>query len=250
MYTPPPPHSRTTSSDDVIELLHQANAKIKQAQVKSLRHMGKPFGRDLAWQHCFDYFRKSQKDLVIPTPLVEKLDEAATHLSCYLAYFGMYRGSSTLLQTNRTILIPAIRESWVCAAKFPDFLCTTNPSCVTLIRKTIRKELSNSFSLLVSKSSPYISDILVSKMMLGMFACNLAYDVNVQRGLNYFQEIGLKSSFSSNIGPWNTFSCVPEVLSFFKERQKEYYIEKEYVPFNRIADIFFFNLGLALSSSN
>src|SRR5215471_11577824 len=51
-----------------------------------------------SWEHCFGYFRKAKPDGVLAS-----LDHAALQLGFYLASWGMYRGSSFLLQHTYTV---------------------------------------------------------------------------------------------------------------------------------------------------
>ena len=64
---------------------------------------GDPDGRYRSWEHCYGFFRKHWRDLL----QVEKT--AALQLGFYLASWGMYRGSSFLLQHTYTAHLPVIR---------------------------------------------------------------------------------------------------------------------------------------------
>src|SRR5215471_2198526 len=56
-----------------------------------------------SWEHCFGYFRKAKPDGVLAS-----LDTAALQLGFYLASWGMYRGSSFLLQHAYTVHLRAV----------------------------------------------------------------------------------------------------------------------------------------------
>jgi len=56
-----------------------------------------------SWEHCYRYFRR-----VGPTGLAGERDTAALQLGFYLASWGMYRGSSFLLQRAYTVHRPVI----------------------------------------------------------------------------------------------------------------------------------------------
>ena len=62
-----------------------------------------PHSRYRSWEHCFGFFRKYWSEL----RQVE--DIAALQLGFYLASWGMYRGSSFLLQRTYTAHMPVIR---------------------------------------------------------------------------------------------------------------------------------------------
>jgi hypothetical protein len=51
-----------------------------------------------SWEHCYAYFRKSKIEGALAN-----LDHAAIQLGFYLASWGMYRGSSFLLQHTYTV---------------------------------------------------------------------------------------------------------------------------------------------------
>ena len=61
-----------------------------------------PDGRYRSWEHCYGFFREHCRDL-LPAD-----NTAALQLGFYLASWGMYRGSSFLLQHTYTAHIPAI----------------------------------------------------------------------------------------------------------------------------------------------
>ena len=60
-------------------------------------------GRGRSWEHCYGFFREHCGDLL------QVEDTAALHLGFYLASWGMYRGSSFLLQRTYTAHLPVIR---------------------------------------------------------------------------------------------------------------------------------------------
>ena len=52
-----------------------------------------------SWEHCYNFFKKISKKKLDE----EELDLAQLHLAFYLASWGMYRGSSFILQKDYTI---------------------------------------------------------------------------------------------------------------------------------------------------
>jgi len=59
-----------------------------------------------SWEHCYNFFKKI-KDKEIDK---EELDLAQLHLAFYLASWGMYRGSSFILQKDYTIFKKVVQE--------------------------------------------------------------------------------------------------------------------------------------------
>ena len=62
------------------------------------------YGRYRSWEHCYSHFMKArgQNDI--------DYDYLSLQLSFYLASWGMYRGSSFLLQKDYRVHIPVVKE--------------------------------------------------------------------------------------------------------------------------------------------
>lgn len=63
-----------------------------------------PNGRYHSWEYCYSAFFNARK-IEIPD-----IDYLSLQLSFYLASWGMYRGSSFLLQKDYKIHIPVVKE--------------------------------------------------------------------------------------------------------------------------------------------
>ena len=63
--------------------------------------------RYLSWEHCYQQFRlvRLERDKKEPD-----LDYLSLQLAFYLASWGMYRGSSFLLQRDYKVHIPIVKE--------------------------------------------------------------------------------------------------------------------------------------------
>ncbi len=275
-------------NNSLIELLALADSRISRSGSTACFDIGGPYSRDKAWEHCYEFFRQNGQELCLPSPSHELLAQAASEVSCYLAFFGMFRGSK-LLNTNRDFFIPVIQNCWQQVPESLNPMGTTNPVFVANTRRVLRKSLKEQFSrigsstlyvsdILVSKimlgmfactpaydsnvhtrrvlrkslkeqfsrigsSTLYVSDILVSKIMLGMFACTPAYDSNVQRGILELAYSELAPTFNANISKWHAFMTTDIVDALFREKRKSYYGCDSDLPLNRIADLFFFQLG-------
>src|SRR5690349_1631304 len=59
---------------------------------------GDPHHRYRSWEHCYRYFRE-----VTPSGITAQRETAALQLGFYLASWGMYRGSTFLLQHAYTV---------------------------------------------------------------------------------------------------------------------------------------------------
>lgn len=137
--------------------------------------------RDRSWEHCYLAFA-SYKDKKLSASDIEML---CLHLSFYLASFGMYRGSSFLLGKDYKIHAAAIEEIFksdykeLWAVKCEDYLNHESllSALITLsnnlkdIYANIRKSAKGKETV---KSD--VSDILITKILLGTLACVPAYD--------------------------------------------------------------------------
>lgn len=61
-------------------------------------------GRYRSWEHCYSYFIKGRSSKEID------YDYLSLQLAFYLASWGMYRGSSFLLQKDYKVHIPVVKE--------------------------------------------------------------------------------------------------------------------------------------------
>jgi len=65
-----------------------------------------PDHRYKSWEHCYNFF----KSIKSKEPSKTELDLAQLHLGFYLASWGMYRGSSFILQKDYTVFKDTIKE--------------------------------------------------------------------------------------------------------------------------------------------
>lgn len=105
--------------------------------------------------------------------LAADIDTAALHLGFYLASWGMYRGSSFLLQQSYTVHIAVVDR--LLSAEFSD-LWNQEVGAEPADPKTI----DSIFRLVVSVKQGYepheASDILATKVILGTLGCLPAVD--------------------------------------------------------------------------
>ena len=66
--------------------------------------MSDPHGRYLSWEHCYKAFLENRD-----ANDEQAIDHLALHLAFYLASWGMYRGSSFLLQKDYKVHIPVVK---------------------------------------------------------------------------------------------------------------------------------------------
>jgi hypothetical protein len=127
-----------------------------------------PNHRYRSWEHCFRFFRTSR------TEIRSHLDVAALELGFYLASWGMYRGSSFLLQRDYTVheqtvevlsseKFAALWEREIGADPADDQYVNLILQAADAVRSSYRP-FGNA------------SDTLITKVLLGTFACLPACD--------------------------------------------------------------------------
>lgn len=135
----------------------------------------RPNARYASFDYCFNYFQSFREaGNVAAIAEGESVQISCLHLGFYLASWGMFRGSADLLQRSARHLIPAIEliaaadsELWNIDAH-----CYTESNIQRLL--IMRRSLCQAF--------PGMSDILVTKIMLGVFGNVPAFDTNFKNG--------------------------------------------------------------------
>ena len=134
-------------------------------------------GRYRSWEHCYKCFHDARNN---PSP---DFDYLSLHLAFYLASWGMYRGSSFILQKDYKIHIPVVKE--LLKSKY-DFLFGL--ACADLRKKEVQNKLLelNTFlteyygqvreSVKETKVKNGLSITLTTKILMGTLGCVPAYD--------------------------------------------------------------------------
>ena len=155
-------------------------------------------GRSRSWEHCYRVFRDARTD---PSP---DYDYLSLHLAFYLASWGMYRGSSFLLQKDYKVLSPVVEE-----VLKPEYDCLFGVACVGLREPEVQERLKNVYNYIADYFRPIrdevagckvassVSPVLVTKILMGTLGCVPAYDRFFQDGVATHkvttQEYSLKS---------------------------------------------------------
>ena len=147
-------------------------------------------GRSRSWEHCYRVFRDARTD---PSP---DYDYLSLHLAFYLASWGIYRGSSFLLQKDYKVLLPVVEEILK-----PEYDCLFGLACADLretevqtILARVYKHIADYFDRIRKEvagrevPSP-VSPILITKILLGTLGCVPAYDTFFEKGVRH---LGLK----------------------------------------------------------
>ncbi|SHK22228.1 DUF7669 domain-containing protein [Tepidibacter formicigenes] len=203
-----------------------------------------------SWEHCYKFFRKHKEFLT-----EEQKDHAALHLAFYLASWGMYRGSSFLLQKDYKVHKYAIDV--LLDSKY-DLLWDMDLSNYKLHNKysellfKLKSELTNSYRKNIKyingeEKDINITDTLSTKILLGTIGCIPAYD-------RYFVE-GLKfHGFKYRKFNQNSFKELIDFYNLFKDEFNRLKIKTESdgleYPEMKLIYMYFWQVGYLLDESN
>ena len=141
-------------------------------------------GRSRSWEHCYRVFRDARTD---PSP---DYDYLSLHLAFYLASWGMYRGSSFLLQKDYKVLVPIVEEILK-----PEYDCLFGVACTDLRESEVQNRLENLNKYIAKHFEPIrnevagravasqVSTVLITKILMGTLGCVPAYDRFFQDGV-------------------------------------------------------------------
>ena len=155
-------------------------------------------GRSRSWEHCYRVFRDARTD---PSP---DCDYLSLHLAFYLASWGMYRGSSFLLQKDYKVLSPIVEE-----VLKHEYDCLFGVACADLREHEVQGSLEELYKYIAKHFRPIrdevagrevassVSPVLVTKILMGTLGCVPAYDRFFQDGVATYkvttQEYSLES---------------------------------------------------------
>jgi len=204
------------------------------------RLRGDPHHRFRSWEHCHSFFMGNPTDY----------DLASLHLAFYLASWGMYRGSSFLLQKDYRVHAAVVEE-----ILNPRYASLKNLTLDDFTLDSRRTEVVDGLFGLVAwikswyaanttthRGAANVSDTLATKILLGTLGCTPAYDRFFIAGL---KKCGLKFSYLNK----TNFS---EMVSFCLRHRDAFQDAKAVVssygveyPTMKIIDMYFWRLGEA-----
>ena len=200
-------------------------------------------GRYRSWEHCYKVFHdarlKRQKGEVLD------YDYLSLHLAFYLASWGMYRGSSFLLQLDYKV-----HEKAVETILHEEYDILQGIECEKLKdAQDILWDLCDKLSCLykdirsrVKSTEPKIgtSDILISKIMMGTLGCTPAYDRFFRDGIKGCKDL---------IGAFNERSIL-SLIDFYNANSKSFesarrtmHIDGLAYPQMKLLDMGFWQIG-------
>ena len=135
-----------------------------------------PTDRYASFDYCFNYFQ-SRREAGHIRALADPADLqlSCLHLGFYLASWGMYRGSTALLQQSVKRLAPVIAA----IAAAPPAIWSVDADDYSGATVDLVFEIGRRLRLALPPGS---TDTLVTKIMLGVFGCVPALDANFVEG--------------------------------------------------------------------
>jgi hypothetical protein len=174
----------------------------------------RPSERDASFDYCFNYFQRFREegrldDLKTP----EQVQESCIQLGFYLASWGMYRGSAYLLRKSAKILEPIIG---VIADQPPSFW---EIDVHSYSPENIQRLLDFKREIVSLREHKGASDVLVTKIMLGVFGNVPAFDTNFSKGFGHrkFEKVSLEAVggfYRDNTQIIEDFRCVTHTIDF------------------------------------
>ncbi len=196
-----------------------------------------------SWEHCYKYFQGNTLEAI-----AAERDHAALHLGFYLASWGMYRGSSFLLQHAHTVHLGvidlfvapefgALRKRELGAHDDDSKLVPLVILAAAAIREAYRPFAPKS-------ESRQASDTLVTKVVLGTFGCLPACD-------RYFIEGWRNAELSYS---YLNSRFIERVLGFCRDHRAEFQHEQARIerdsgiryPLMKLVDMYFWEIGYEL----
>jgi len=193
-----------------------------------------------SWEHCYRFFRS-----ITPPGISAARDNAALQLGFYLARWGMYRGSSFLLNHTYTIHLraidclsaPELRPLWERDFGSQENDCDFIPT------------LLDAVSAIRDAYEPFLpTDTLITKVLLGTLGCLPACD-------KYFL-VGFRSegfSYSDLNRPF-----IERLLDFCRSNMAALRNEQERIatadgiryPLMKLVDMYFWQIGYEADASD
>ena len=143
-------------------------------------------GRSRSWEHCYRVFRDARTD---PSP---DYDYLSLHLAFYLASWGMYRGSCFIFQKDYKVHMPIVEKILK-----PEYDCLFGLACTDVRNDDVRAQLMKLYDDIADYFWPIrnevagrvvgsqVSQVLITKILLGTLGCVPAYDTFFGIGAEY-----------------------------------------------------------------
>ena len=199
------------------EIEHQTMIMSAECAVNLIRAyfeqtMSDPHGRYLSWEHCYKAFLENRD-----ANDEQAIEHLALHLAFYLASWGMYRGSSFLLQKDYKVHIPVVKI--IQEKKYDPLVGICAKDLCKEQNLTLLEDIGKRIYACYVEDTPAsdrkinaASDTLITKILLGTLGCVPAYD-------RFYKESVKKHHISS--GNYNKKS-VCRVAKFYCDHEDSF----------------------------
>lgn len=221
---------------------------------------GCPHTRYKSWEWCHKAFldnREKYKNAKNENDKDKIIDYLSLHLAFYLASWGMYRGSSYLLDRDYKTHKKAV--SYILEEKYK-LLWDYNPSENNLDEANslifdentgIYFRVKNSYKG-YAENKDVASDTLVTKILMGTFGCVPAFDRFLKVGIMEYKRV-----YGSNIGKYKLTQQIEKGDTFFALAQliinnrKDFQIYNTFIdyPPMKCVDMYLWEIGYELELS-
>lgn len=203
-------------------------------------------GRYRSWEYCYSHFIKARGSKEID------YDYLSLQLAFYLASWGMYRGSSFLLQKDYKVHIPVVKE--LLSEKYD---ALAGIECIGFRRESNQQLLQDINSFLgqyynrirrevkQQELKNQLSFTLITKILMGTLGCIPAYD-------RYFIA-GIKNQKVAT-GNYNLKSIM-QLVDFYEKNSEQFELVREKMkvegmpyPQMKMIDMGFWQIGFELDT--
>ena len=200
-----------------------------------------------SWEYCYKNFYDAHKSEIIDE---EKVDYLSLQLAFYLASWGMYRGSSFLLQKDYKIHKPIIKllfnkeydSLW--GIKINEYKKIENQEKLINLVNSIRDVYNN---VRGAKNKNEVSDTLVTKILLGTMGCVPAYDRYFVSGVRNEKVTSGCFNIQSILGLVDFYN---KYYNEFEEVRKQIKVSGIKYPQMKMIDSCFWQIGYDLDENN
>lgn len=208
-----------------------------------------------SFNHCYSYFKSLKIE-----QYDESLELAMLHLGFYLASWGMYRGSSFLIQKDFKIYKPIIEtifnDEYIELRNLDNNLNINNYKELAELTFKLHKDLQIKLNIerknyfnYINKPNPKnnISSTLTTKIMLGILGCTPAYDRYFKSGIKEYNKVNnskLIQNFSMNSIAKTYQFAIDNKLELLNI-QSEIFEETNYkYPIMKLIDSYFWSISV------
>jgi len=199
-------------------------------------------GRYRSWEHCYSAFMQHKGNVLSD----EDVDYLCLHLAFYLASWGMYRGSSKLLQKDYKVHTIAVKELMkkeylnLWAVRCEELQSTSDKLEKLFVLSSELQRIYREFGVTPTVTP---TDTLITKILMGTLGCVPAYDryfIDGVKGKN-----GAHLAFNKN-SIQELSKLYVENNSTFEEWRKSISTDELEYPQMKVLDMCFWRLGYKL----